>query len=79
MWTAREDMLAQARDKGHGRCRGSRPLFLHQAMPKLDLYGTVEAAVCCLDSINYLTNPRDVQRTLERLRLFIAAGRAAGF
>ena len=43
-------------------------------MPQLDLYGTVDAAICCLDSLNYLTNPRDVQRTFERLHLFIAPG-----
>ena len=43
-------------------------------MPSLDLYGTVDAAICCLDSINYLTNPKDVQRTLQRLHLFIAPG-----
>ena len=43
-------------------------------MPKLDLYGTVEAAVSCLDSINYLTDLRDLKRTLERLHLFIAPG-----
>jgi len=30
-------------------------LFLHQSMEELELYGTVGAIVCCLDSINYLT------------------------
>lgn len=43
-------------------------------MPKLDLYGTVDAAVCCLDSLNYLTDPADVRRTFRRLHLFIAPG-----
>ena len=43
-------------------------------MPDLDLYGTVDAAICCLDSINYLTSPKDVQRTFQRLHLFIAPG-----
>ena len=68
-----EDMLAMAREKAVG-LPGEPPVFLHQDMPKLDLYGTVEAAICCLDSFNYLTNPRDVQRTLGRLRLFIQPG-----
>jgi len=67
------DMLAVAREKAAG-WRGEPPVFLHQSMPKLDLYGTVEAAVCCLDSLNYLTSPREVQRTFERLALFIAPG-----
>ena len=68
-----EDMLAVAREKAAG-LPGEPPVFIHQEMPKLDLYGTVEAAICCLDSLNYLTSPRDLRRTLERLRLFIQPG-----
>ena len=34
----------------------------------------VDAAICCLDSINYLTRPRDVQRTFARLHDAIAPG-----
>ena len=68
-----EEMLAVAAEK-YGEVGGVPPIFLHQSMPKLDLYGTVDAAVCCLDSLNYLTSPADVRRTLERLRLFIAPG-----
>ena len=68
-----EDMLAQAREKA-ADLTGEPPIFLHQDMPHLDLYGTVEAAMCCLDSLNYLTDPRDVQRTFQRLRLFVQRG-----
>ena len=68
-----EEMLSMAVDKG-GAAQGAAPLFLHQSMPRLDLYGTVDAAVCCLDSLNYLTRPSDVRGTLERLRLFVAPG-----
>lgn len=68
-----EDMLAAAMGKG-GQTEGIPPVFLHQSMPQLDLYGTVDAAVCCLDSLNYLTNPGDVQRTFRRLHLFVAPG-----
>ena len=68
-----EEMLAAAMSKS-GCVEGIAPVFLHQSMPKLDLYGTVDAAICCLDSLNYLTNPKDVQRTFDRLRLFIAPG-----
>ncbi len=67
------EMLMQAREK-FVSFDGTAPLLLNQSMPALDLYGTVDAAVCSLDSINYLTRPRDVQRTFERLRLFIAPG-----
>jgi SAM-dependent methyltransferase len=69
-----EEMLSEAAGKGGGADGCIPPLFLHQSMPQLDLYGTVDAAVCCLDSLNYLTDPKDVQRTFARLRLFIAPG-----
>lgn len=67
------DMLAEAMEKA-ADLTGEPPVFLNQSMPQLDLYGTVDAAICCLDSINYLTNPKDVQKTLQRLHLFIAPG-----
>ena len=70
---ASPDMLAQAREKA-AEVPGEPPVFLNQDMPKLDLYGTVDAAICCLDSLNYLTSPKDVQRTFQRLHLFIAPG-----
>lgn len=69
---ASEEMLAAA--MGKQEPVETPPLFLHQSMPQLDLYGTVDAAVCCLDSLNYLTRPRDVQRTFQRLHLFISPG-----
>ena len=68
-----EEMLAAAMSKS-GSVEGIAPVFLHQSMPRLDLYGTVDGAICCLDSLNYLTDPKDVQRTFDRLRLFIAPG-----
>ena len=68
-----EEMLMEAREKAQS-VSGVPPLFLHQSMPELDLYGTVDACICCLDSLNYLTSPRDVQRTFARLKLFIAPG-----
>lgn len=67
------DMLSEAREKA-AELTGEPPVFLNQNMPQLDLYGTVDAAICCLDSINYLTSPKDVQKTFQRLHLFIAPG-----
>ena len=68
-----EEMLCAAMQKS-GSVEGIAPVFLHQDMPRLDLYGTVDAAICCLDSLNYLTRPADVRRTFARLHLFIAPG-----
>ena len=49
-------------------------MFLHQDMEHLDLYGTVDAAVCCLDSLNYLTSFDSLDRTFGRLKHFIRPG-----
>ena len=59
-----EEMLAAAMSKS-GQAAGIPPVFLHQSMPRLDLYGTVDAAVCCLDSLNYLTDPADVRAAIN--------------
>ena len=67
------DMLAAAREKA-ADLTGEPPVFLNQSMPELDLYGTVDAAICCLDSLNYLAGPREVQKTFQRLHLFISPG-----
>ena len=75
---ASEDMLLEACEKAR-EIDGIPPLFLHQSMPQLDLNDTVDAAICCLDSINYLTSASDVRRTFERLRLFISPGGALVF
>lgn len=50
------------------------PLFLCQDMAELDLYGTVDAAVCALDSLNHLTEHSQVQQTIERVALFLNPG-----
>jgi len=67
-----EDMLCQAQNKAFET--GIRAMFLCQPMQELDLYGTVDAAVCSLDSINHLIDESDVRTVFERLKLFVAPG-----
>ena len=67
------DMLAQAAEKNRD-VNGIAPIFLCQSMDKLDLYGTIDACVCCLDSVNYVTNPQKLRRAFERVHLFLAPG-----
>ena len=43
-------------------------------MEKLDLYGTVDACVCCLDSVNYVTDPKKLARAFARVHLFLTPG-----
>lgn len=49
-------------------------LFLCQPMQELDLYGTIDAAVCALDSINHITDPAVVQKVFDRVSLFLNPG-----
>ena len=65
------DMLMQARENAAGL--EPAPLFLCQEAAELDLYGTVDAAFCSLDGMNYLP-PGDLPELLRRLRLFIRPG-----
>ena len=48
-----------------------RPLLLNQRMEELDLYGAVDACLCCLDSVNYVTEPEALQTALERVHTFL--------
>lgn len=48
-----------------------RPLFLNQRMERLDLYGTVDVCLCCLDSINYVTDEKALERAFSRVHLFL--------
>lgn len=71
------EMLAQAQQKLC--CLEQPPLLLCQSMPQLKLLEPVDAAICCLDSINYLTRAGDVQKTFARLYETIAPNGALVF
>lgn len=67
------EMLAVAAEKALD-VAGERPIFLCQAMEDLDLYGTVDACVCLLDSVNHVTDPDRLARALARVLLFLEPG-----
>lgn len=46
-------------------------LYLRQTMQNIDLYGTINTCVCTLDSINHLTKIEDVEKTFDRVGLFM--------
>ena len=49
-------------------------MFLCQSMDRLDLYGTIDACVCCLDSVNYVTRPKVLEKAFQRVHLFLMPG-----
>lgn len=67
------DMLAVAAEKDLDGV-AEPPVFLCQAMEELDLYGTVDACVCLLDSINHVTRADLLQQAFRRVRLFLEPG-----
>lgn len=66
------EMLMQAKDKAYDA--DLDVLFLMQNMKNLDLYGTVDTVICALDSINHLKNEEEVQKTFNRVSLFLNEG-----
>lgn len=62
------EMLSFARE------RLPEALILCQDMTQLDLYGTINCAVCSLDSINHLLKPCDVKSAFASVSLFMEQG-----
>lgn len=65
---ASDEMLAKAMEKL------PQALWLCQDMRELDLYGTVDGALCTLDSLNHLCRTEDVAQVFRRTRLFVEPG-----
>lgn len=64
-----EDMLAVARENY------PEMLLLCQDATELDLYGTVDGAICCLDSLNHIVGYDNFCRAIERTALFLEPGK----
>lgn len=65
------DMLSVASEKTAHLV--PRPILLNQEMKELDLFGTVDAAICSLDGINYVC-PEDMIEVFRRILLFLEPG-----
>lgn len=62
------DMLEVAREK----C--PETLFINQDMTEFELYGTVDAIICCLDSINYITDKRKLLKMFRLVKNYLNHG-----
>ncbi len=65
------DGSASMLSEAYGRSEGERILYLCQDMRELELYGTVGAVVCCLDSINYLLSEQDLQTVFSLVHNYL--------
>ncbi len=66
------EMLNIARDKA--MAEGLDILFLNQDMCEMELYGTVDAIVCALDGLNYITDPQDLQKVFHLAKNYLNPG-----
>ena len=66
------EMLSEARSRAAEQKR--ELLFICQDMCALELYGTVDAVICCLDSINYLTAQRQLDACFGGVRRYLNKG-----
>lgn len=67
------DMLSVAREKSAEQ--GNDILYLCQDAAELDLYGTVDGAICCLDSLNHITDYGAFCKAIARVSLFLEKDR----
>ena len=73
-----EDMLAMASEKA-SELEENFPLFICQPMERLRLPGKVDWTVCCLDSLNYVTEPETCREALRRVFASLNSGGALIF
>jgi SAM-dependent methyltransferase len=63
------DMLAEAKRRTDRE--GLEILYICQDMRAIELYGTVDAVVCCLDSVNYLTDTAGLVSCFSGVRRYL--------
>ncbi len=62
-----EDMLSIAMSKNSN----NQVMFLNQKGEELELFGTVDGAVCCLDSLNHITDYQTFKTCISKVSLFL--------
>jgi SAM-dependent methyltransferase len=64
------DMLTVAAEK----CQGLPVRFACQDMSRLALPEPVDAVICCLDSVNYVTRPKALQKAFQKVYRYLKPG-----
>jgi len=67
------EMLTKANE--NSKALGLDVLYLCQNAADLDLYGTVDGAICCLDSINHITDYDELCQVFKKVSLFLERDR----
>ena len=64
-----EEMLGIAREKSYDS--SVDVLYLCQDAAELDLYGTIDGAICCMDSLNHITDIKKLEKAISKVSLFL--------
>lgn len=64
-----EGMLSVAKEKAQDE--NQNILYLNQSASELDLYGTVDGAVCLLDTVNHIVCKKELQQSFNKISLFL--------
>ena len=65
------EMLDLARDAAEEAGLSDKMLWLLQDITDFELYGTVELAISCLDTLNHLTDAADLRRCLSLVHNYL--------
>ncbi len=68
-----EGMLSVAKEKAEKEKQDI--LYLNQSADELDLFGTVDGAVCLLDTVNHIVSKRQLQESFNKISLFLEKDR----
>ncbi len=68
-----EEMLTVAAQKAQD-LEKNRPFFVCQRMERLRLPEKVDCVICCLDSLNYITQPENCRKALHRVYQNLSSG-----
>ena len=67
-----EEMLTEASSKAAGM--DNPPYFIRQSMERLRLPNPVDLCVCCLDGVNYVTEPEKLAEAFRRVKKNLTPG-----
>ncbi len=68
------EMLTVARERAEAAGVSERILWLRQDITEFELYGTVEAVVSCLDTVNHLTDRAALSRCFSLVHNYLVPG-----
>lgn len=68
------DLSTDMLDAAKAKSEGLNILYLNQPMEEFELYGTVDAIVCMLDSINYILDYENLVKTFKLVKNYLNPG-----